>query len=183
MELKKLIKRCKNQDISSQKLLYEMFSSVLFSISLKYSRNYAEAEDNLQDAFIQIFEKIHQFEHKGSFEGWLKRITVNICLQRYRSQKVFELVNEDALQADEAYVVDEDYSLSFLLNCIQNLPNRYRLVFNLYVLDGFSHNEIALKLKISEGTSKSNLSRAKDILRKKINAINEEGMYSYKIDN
>jgi len=106
MELKKLIKRCKQQDISSQKLLYEMFSSVLFSISLKYSRNYAEAEDNLQDAFIQIFEKIHQFEHKGSFEGWLKRITINICLQRYRSQKVFELVNEDALQADDAYVDD-----------------------------------------------------------------------------
>ena len=183
MELKKLIKRCKQQDISSQKLLYEMFSSVLFCFSLKYSRNYAEAEDNLQDAFIQILEKIHQFEHKGSFEGWLKRITINICLQRYRSQKVFELVNEDALQADEVYVNDEDYSLPFLLNCIQNLPNRYRLVFNLYVLDGFSHNEIALKLKISVGTSKSNLSRAKEILRKKINTVHEKGMPSYKIDH
>jgi RNA polymerase sigma-70 factor (ECF subfamily) len=183
MELKKLIKHCKQQDISSQKLLYEMFSGVLFSISLKYSRNYAEAEDNLQDAFIQILEKIHQFKHKGSFEGWLKRIMINICLQRYRSQKVFELINEDALQADEVYVNDEDYSLPFLLGCIQNLPNRYRLVFNLYVLDGFSHNEIALKLKISEGTSKSNLSRAKEILRKKINTVHEKGMPSYKIDH
>jgi RNA polymerase sigma-70 factor (ECF subfamily) len=182
MELKKLIKRCKHQDRSSQKLLYEMFSGVLFSISLKYSRNYAEAEDNLQDAFIKIFEKIHQFQHKGSFEGWLKRITINICLQRYRSQKVFELINEDALQAEEIYVDDREYSLSFLLNCIQNLPNRYRLVFNLYILDGFSHNEIALKLNISEGTSKSNLSRAKDILRKKIEANHNQESYSYKSD-
>lgn len=175
MELKKLIRRCKQQDIKSQKLLYEMFAEVLFSISLKYSRNHAEAEDNLQDAFIQIFEKIHQFQHKGSFEGWLKRITINVCLQRYRHQKVFELVNEEALRAEEVYVEDQEYSLSFLLNCIQSLPNRYRLVFNLYVLDGFSHKEIADKLNISEGTSKSNLSRAKEILRRKIQdyTINE----------
>lgn len=183
MELKKLIKRCKQNDITSQKLLYEMFADVLFSISLKYSRNYSEAEDNLQDAFIKIFEKIHQFEHKGSFEGWLKRITINICLQRYRGQKVFELVNEEALKAEELYVEDQSYSLQFLLNCIQTLPDRYRMVFNLYTLDGFSHKEIASKLNITEGTSKSNLSRAKEILRKKITETNSEEAYSYKIDH
>ncbi|WP_019037245.1 RNA polymerase sigma factor [Psychroflexus tropicus] len=172
MELKNLIKRCKQNDKRSQKLLYEMFSEVLFSISLKYSRNYSEAEDNLQDAFIKIFDKIHQFEHKGSFEGWLKRITINICLQRYRGQKVFELVNEDALKAEDLQVDDREYSLQFLLECIQGLPDRYRMVFNLYTLDGFSHKEIAKKLSISEGTSKSNLSRAKDLLRRKINKAN-----------
>lgn len=182
MELKNLIKRCKKNDLASQKLLYEMFANVLFSISLKYSRNYAEAEDNLQEAFIKIFEKIHQFQNKGSFEGWLKRITVNICLQRYRNQKVFELVNEDALKAEEIYVEDETYSLPFLLDCIQSLPNRYRMVFNLYTLDGFSHREIASKLQITEGTSKSNLSRAKEILRKKITEASHEGEYPYKID-
>ncbi|SDG99406.1 RNA polymerase sigma factor [Psychroflexus sediminis] len=182
MKLKNLIKRCKQNDLSSQRLLYEMFAEVLFSISLKYSRNYAEAEDNLQDAFIKIFEKVHQFQHKGSFEGWLKRITINICLERYRNQKVFELVNEDALKAEEVYVEDESYSLQFLLNCIQNLPDRYRMVFNLYTLDGFSHKEIAVKLDISEGTSKSNLSRAKEILRKKIIEAKAYGEYPYKID-
>jgi RNA polymerase sigma-70 factor (ECF subfamily) len=182
MELKNLIKRCKQNDIASQKLLYEMFADVLFSISLKYSRNYSEAEDNLQDAFITIFEKIHQFQHKGSFEGWLKRITVNICLQRYRKQKVFELVNEEALKAEDVYVEDQSYSLQFLLNCIQTLPDRYRMVFNLYTLDGFSHKEIAAKLQITEGTSKSNLSRAKEILRRKISEVNDDEMYPYKID-
>ncbi|NEV92931.1 RNA polymerase sigma factor [Psychroflexus sp. YR1-1] len=182
MKLKNLIKRCKQNDLSSQKLLYEMFAEVLFSISLKYSRNYAEAEDNLQDAFITIFENVHQFQHKGSFEGWLKRITINICLQRYRTQKVFELVNENALKAEEIYVEDESYTLPFLLNCIQSLPDRYRMVFNLYTLDGFSHREIAEKLSISEGTSKSNLSRAKEILRKKIVEASGGGNYSYKID-
>lgn len=182
MELRKLIKRCKKNDIASQRLLYEMFADVLFSISLKYSRNYSEAEDNLQDAFIKIFEKIHQFEFKGSFEGWLKRITINICLQRYRNQKVFELVNEEALKADEAYVEDEDYSLQFLLSCIQSLPDRYRMVFNLYTLDGFSHKEIAEQLNISEGTSKSNLSRAKEILRRKITETNTKEAYSYKAE-
>lgn len=182
MELKKLIKRCKQRDIKSQKLLYEMFSNVLFSISLKYSRNYDEAEDNLQDAFIKVFEKIHQFQNKGSFEGWLKRITVNVCLQRYRKQKVFELVNEDALKAEEAYVEDQPYTLQFLLDCIQKLPDRYRLVFNLYTLDGFSHKEIAAKLQITEGTSKSNLSRAKEILRKKITAAGSKDEYPYKLD-
>jgi RNA polymerase sigma-70 factor (ECF subfamily) len=183
MELKNLIKRCKQNDIASQKLLYEMFADVLFSISLKYSRNYSEAEDNLQDAFITIFEKIHQFQHKGSFEGWLKRITVNICLQRYRKQKVFELVNEEALKAEDVYVEDQSYSLQFLLNCIQTLPDRYRMVFNLYTLDGFSHKEIAAKLQITEGTSKSNLSRAKEILRRKISEANDDETYPYKIDH
>lgn len=183
MELKNLIKRCKKNDIASQKLLYDIFADVLFSISLKYSRNYSEAEDNLQDAFIQIFEKIHQFKHKGSFEGWLKRITINICLQRYRKQKIFELVNEEALKAEDVYVEDNSYSLQFLLDCIQSLPDRYRMVFNLYTLDGFSHKEIALKLQITEGTSKSNLSRAKDILRRKITESNIDEAYSRKIDH
>ena len=182
MELKKLIRRCKQQDIKSKRLLYEMFSDVLFSISLKYSRNYTEAEDNLQDAFLQIFEKIHQFQHKGSFEGWLKRVTINICLQRYRHQKVFELINEEALKSEEVYVEDQEYSLPFLLDCIQSLPDRYRLVFNLYILDGFSHKEIAAKLNISVGTSKSNLSRAKDILRRRIEDYNNNEGYKFKAE-
>ncbi|WP_127845800.1 RNA polymerase sigma factor [Psychroflexus aestuariivivens] len=173
MNIKKLIKQCKKQEISAQKSLYDLYSDKLFSLSLKYSKNYAEAQDNLQDAFIKIFQKIEQYQHKGSFEGWMKRIVINTTLQKYRQQKVFELINEEALQAKEIYVEEDEISLAYLLECIQSLPNRYRLVFNLYVLDGFSHREIASKLNISEGTSKSNLSRARDILKRKIEASQE----------
>lgn len=149
--------------------MYRLFAPKLFAVSLKYSRNYEEAQDNLQDAFITIFKKINQFKSKGSFEGWLKRITINTALQRYRKQSVFSIVDEEAIeQVDEVKVEDEDMSLDVLLELIQGLPNRYRMVFNLYVLDGYSHKEIAKLLDISEGTSKSNLSRARSILKEKI---------------
>ena len=171
MNLNKLIKRCQNKDIKAQKALYELYSSKLFSLSLKYSKNYAEAQDNLQDAFICVFEKIHQFKHKGSFEGWMKRITINTALSRYRNQKVFALNNEENIIQPENDLTDHGISLQELLKCIQELPNRYRMVFNLYVLDGYSHKEIAKIMDISEGTSKSNLARGRHILKDKVNAI------------
>lgn len=145
-----------------------MFSGKLFSVSLKYSRNKTEAEDNLQDAFLTIFEKIGQYKHKGSFEGWMKRITINTVLQKYRKQQVFEIVNEENLREPEVEVEEENVPLDFLLKIVQELPDRYRMVFNLYALDGFSHKEIAEMLGISEGTSKSNLSRARAILKSKV---------------
>lgn len=170
MSLDQLIYNCKKNDTKAQSELYELFSSKLFSVCLKYSRNYAEAEDNLQDSFLTIFSKIKQYKNKGSFEGWLKRITINVALQRYRKQKVFDIVNEEAI-ADDAVDIDEnDINLEFLLNCIQELPDRYRLVFNLYVLDGYSHKEISDLLDINVGTSKSNLARARQILKEKITA-------------
>lgn len=148
-------------------------------MSLKYSRNYQEAEDNLQDAFITIFNKIGQFKHKGSFEGWLKRITTNTALQRYREQTVYKITDEEAIEEPEAVELEEDLSLDFLLKLIQDLPDRYRMVFNLYVLDGYAHKEIADLLDISVGTSKSNLARARQNLRAKIEEIrgsNDKGL-------
>ncbi|MGY0391318.1 RNA polymerase sigma factor [Bizionia sp. KMM 8389] len=168
MSLKQLIHKCSNHDTKAQSDLYQLFSSKLFSVCLKYSRNYAEAEDNLQDAFMTIFKKINQYNHKGSFEGWLKRITINTALQRYRNQGVFEIINEDFIEDQEVDIDDEDISLDFLLKIIQELPDRYRLVFNMYVLDGYSHKEIASLLNITVGTSKSNLARARKILKEKI---------------
>lgn len=165
MGLKELIENCKVNDTQAQSELYKLFSSKLFSISLKYSRNYAEAEDNLQDAFLTIFDKIEQYKHKGSFEGWLKRITVNTVLQRYRSEKVFDIVNEDITEDVAMEIDEEDISIDYLLQIIQELPDRYRLVFNLYVLDGYSHKDIADMLDITIGTSKSNLARARQILK------------------
>jgi len=167
--IKDLIKQCKKADIKAQEELYRLFSEKLFAVSLKYSRNYEEAEDNLQDAFMTIFAKIGQFKNKGSFEGWMKRITINTALQRYRKQSMFQIVDENNIkQHEEVHLREEEVSLDFLLKIIQELPDRYRMVFNLYVLDGFSHKEIADMLEISEGTSKSNLARARQNLKKKL---------------
>jgi len=172
MDIKQLILDCKNNEPKAQEQLYRLFSSKIFSICLKYSRNYEEAQDNLQDGFLLIFKKIEQFNFKGSFEGWAKRVVTNYILQQYRSSVVFEVIKDNttdeiSLEIDS----EEDISLDYLLKIIQELPDRYRLVFNLYVLDGYSHKEIASMLEISPGTSKSNLSRAKMILKEKIDKI------------
>ncbi len=135
---------------------------------LKYSSNKQQAEDNLHDSFITIFSKIEQFKNKGSFEGWLKRITVNTCLQKYRKQTVLNIVTDQYPDKIDVEVDEENVSLQYLLKLIQELPNRYRMVFNLYILDGYSHKEIAELLHISVGTSKSNLSRARLKLKEKI---------------
>ena len=168
MSLKQLIENCKINNTKAQGELYKLFSGKLFAICLKYSRNYAEAEDNLQDAFLTIFNKIEQYKDKGSFEGWIKRITVNTALQRYRTEKVFDIINENTIEDVELGVDEDTVSIDYLLKIIQELPDRYRLVFNLYVLDGYSHKDIADMLKINIGTSKSNLSRARLILKQTI---------------
>ncbi|AXP80535.1 ECF RNA polymerase sigma factor SigR [Mariniflexile rhizosphaerae] len=168
MSLDQLIESCKINNTKAQSELYKLFSSKLFSVCLKYSRNYAEAEDNLQDAFITIFKKIDQYKNKGSFEGWLKRVTINTVLQKYRSEKVFDIINENVIDEVELDVDEESISIDYLLRIIQELPDRYRLVFNLYVLDGYSHKDIADMLDINIGTSKSNLARARQILKQTI---------------
>jgi RNA polymerase sigma factor (sigma-70 family) len=165
--LEQLIHDCKNNDTKAQEQLYRLFSSKLFAICLKYSRNYAEAEDNLQDGFLIIFDKIHQFNFKGSFEGWIKRIMINNVLQQYRGVRFLEMTTENI--SDEPEIeIDESISMDFLMKIIQELPDRYRLVFNLYIIDGYAHKEIAEMLGITTGTSKSNLSRARMILKEKI---------------
>ncbi len=173
MGLDQLIKKCKNKNAKAQEQLYQLYGSKLFSICLKYSKDYASAEDTLQDAFITIFDKINQYKNTGSFEGWIKRITINTALQKYRKQKLFEIINEEQIEEVEIDLEEEEISLDYLLKIIQQLPDRYRLVFNLYVLDGYSHKEIAKMLEISIGTSKSNLARARYILKDKIESNNE----------
>lgn len=168
MSLNQLIEKCKKNDTQAQSQIYKLFANKLYSVCLKYSRNYAEAEDNLQDAFITIFKKICQFKSKGSFEGWLRRVTVNTALQRYRSPGVFDIVNEEQIEDVSVEIDDNAVSIDYLLQIIQELPDRYRLVFNLYAMDDYPHKEIARMLNISIGTSKSNLARARLILREKI---------------
>jgi len=168
LTLEELILNCKNQDVKAQEELYKNFSSTLFSVCLKYSPSYHEAEDNLQDAFITIFNRIEQFKGKGSFEGWMKRVTVNTVLQKYRKQRVFNLSNEEQLEEAEIEIEDNAVPLDFLLKIVQELPDRYRLVFTMYVLDDYAHKEISEIVGISVGTSKSNLARARGILKIKV---------------
>lgn len=173
MTLNELIILCKKQDAKAQGELYNRYSNVLFSICLRYSPNYVEAEDSLQDAFITIFKKIEQFKDKGSFEGWMKRVTVNTVLQKYRKKRVFDIRDEGQLEDEvDEQVEDNDIPLDFLLEIIQQLPDRYRLVFTMYVMDGYSHKEVADMLGITDGTSKSNLARARAILKTKIEDYN-----------
>lgn len=168
MSLEKLIDLCKQGDRKAQAQLYRKYAPILFGISLKYSRNKTEAEDNLHDSFMTIFDKIGQYSGKGSFEGWMKRITVNTVLQKYRKEEHLNVVSENTeeeVQVDSGFA---DINLQTLLQYIQELPNKYRLTFNMYVLDGYSHKEISEKLGTSTGTSKSNLARARMILKEKV---------------
>ncbi len=169
MSLEQLIDDCKKNDIRAREQLYRLFYKKLFAVCLKYSRNYAEAEDNLQDGFLIIFDKLSQFNFAGSFEGWIKRIMVNNVLQQYRKTGFLELIHENVPdQAVEVDIEDDNISMDYLLQIIQELPDRYRLVFNLYVMDDYPHKEIAEMLGITTGTSKSNLARARVILKEKL---------------
>jgi len=173
LDLEELIHNCKKGKRKAQAELYRKYSGILFGICLKYSRDKIEAEDNLHDSFITIFNKIEQYHFKGSFEGWIKRITINTVLQKYRKEQYMDVVSENFGEDSMELDTDElDVSLSTLLGHIQELPNKYRITFNLYVLDGYSHKEISEMLGTSTGTSKSNLARAKMILREKIKTEN-----------
>ncbi len=173
MSLNRLIKQCSDGDRKAQKEIYQLFAGKLFSICLKYSKNKQEAQDNFQDGFITIFEKMEQFRFKGSFEGWLKRVMLNTILLKYRKKTVLNIVTEEIPDEVIVDVDDDEISLDFLLNLIHELPDRYRMVFNLYVLDGYSHREISEMMRIAEGTSKSNLARARAILKQKIEEYQE----------
>ncbi len=171
MVTKQLIERCKKKGSKDQSELYKIIAPKIYGVCLKYCNDTNLANDLFQDSFIIIFNKITQFKHQGSFEGWAKRITINTILQHFRKQQFTEVINDDFLfneDDDEIEITNQNLNLNYLLNIIKELPSQYCLVFNLYVLDSYSHSEIAEALNISIGTSKSNLSRAKQLLRNKI---------------
>ena len=151
MKIEELIKQCIKNDRTAQNELFRKYKDTLFFTSLKYCRNEADAEDNLHDAFIAIFQNIKKYKNKGSFEGWMKRITIYKAIDKYKTAKPVNIEIKDDL-LEETIEVEENtnHSLEELLKIIQELPDQYRLVFNLYQMDGFSHKEISVLLKISE---------------------------------
>jgi RNA polymerase sigma factor (sigma-70 family) len=173
-ETRNLIEGCLREDRHSQSSLYNLLSKKMFIVCLRYSKNKEEAEEILQEGFMKVFQFIHQYKNTGSFEGWVSKIMVNCALQRYRNKShLHAIVNIDFVPEDN--FVDDENAISKignkeLLSMIQKLSPVYRMVFNLYVFEGFKHKEIAKLLNISEGTSKSNLSDARALLQKAVNS-------------
>ena len=176
-----LIQGCIDGDRKCQQKLYESFYGKMMVVCLRYAKDRDEALDVFQEAFIKVFKNLSRYGNTGSFEGWVRRIMVNTAIDHIRkNKKLKEMVElNDDLMGTEMEEESEDLldKISFqdLLNCVQDLSPAYRSVFNMYVVDGFSHREIAEKLDISEGTSKSNLSKAKMNLRK-IMLVKHEGL-------
>ena len=167
MVLEKLISECQKNQPKAQEQLYRLFEKKFFGLSLKYSSSYADAQDNFQEGFLIIFRKINQYSGKGSFEGWAKKILINNALQKYKGVRFMEVINDNIPDVD-VEIDQEELSLDFLMQIIQELPDQYRIVFSLYVLDDYSHQEISEMLSISTGTTKSNLHRARLLLKEKI---------------
>ncbi len=168
MGLKELVRLCKKQDRKAQEKLYRDYSGQLFVLCLKYSGNYEQAKDLLQDSFIKIFQKIDQYKEEGAFEGWMSRIVINTAITKSKENGIHLSISGDFSEEINEDFDDEHLSLDFLIKIIQELPEAYRLVFNLYVMEEHSHKEISRMLGISEGTSKSNLARARIKLRESI---------------
>jgi RNA polymerase sigma-70 factor (ECF subfamily) len=167
-----LITGCIKEDESSQRELFRRYAGKMLGVCQRYARNSADAEDIVQEAFIKVFAKLHQFKSEGSFEGWIRRIVVNTALKKYtvirydKEVSGYEITdrNESSMEASAYGHLNEKE----LLGMINQLPDGYRLIFNLYVIEGYQHEEIAQMLKIQPGTSRSQLVKARNMLKERI---------------
>ncbi len=165
---KRLVEGCLKGDKVFQKKLYNTYASKMYNVCLRYSNGTEQARDLLQEGFIRVFQNLHTFKGEGSFEGWVRRIMVNGCLESLRKAEN-KFIHEDIQEMEAEFTASQpelrQYDLQFVLGKIQQLAPGYRAVFNLYVLEGYQHHEIGEMLGISESTSKSQLSRARKILQ------------------
>jgi len=174
-----IIEGCKKGKQRYQEELYHLLAPRMYGLCLKYANDRDDAKDIMQDGFIKVFQKIDQYGGKGSFEGWVRRIMINTALEKYRSQITIYSLDERMPLSDEGVqsTVIDNLSAQDLLGLIRQLTPKYRMVFNLYAIEGYNHKEIGELLGISEGTSKSNLSRARIVLQEKVKEL-----YSVKRD-
>lgn len=165
-----ILRACQSGDRAAQRRLYDAFKGKMFGVCQRYAGSRPEAEDLLQEGFVQVFRDLHQYRGEGSLEGWIRRVVVRVALQHLRQQKL-QYVTLDERGADQLAspedvpTFDEDMA-RHLLRLLHQLPPGFRTVLNLYVFEGFTHREIGEALGISEGTSKSQYLRAKDHLRR-----------------
>jgi RNA polymerase sigma factor (sigma-70 family) len=174
-EEKNLVKKCQQRNGKAFNRLYDRYAPVLFAICMRYGTNQAEAEDMLQESFLTIFKKIEGYKFKGSFEGWMKRITVNtaINLLRSKNHRLYRSHTKDEYHQIEDFETDVVSKMSEkeILECIKKLPTGYRTVFNLYVIENYKHREIAELLGISENTSRTQLGKARNALKREIEKL------------
>ena len=168
-----LVRGCVLKNEAAQKAVFDLYAGRMLGVCMRYARNSADAEDMLQDAFIKVFDKIKQFKGEGSFEGWIRKIVVNTALKKYsliRYDK--EIIGHEGVDTEQFFSTEQGaYSHLLekeLLQLINNLPDGYRFVFNMYVIEGYSHDEIANLLGIQSGTSRSQLAKARMMLQKQI---------------
>lgn len=177
-----LIAKCIAQDRVAQYTLYNRHAKKMLAVCYRYSKNREDAEDTLSEGFVRVFEKLDTYRGTGSFEGWMRRIMVNVAIEKFRKQSIKFTDIKNSEYAHASLASDEDIASNInakeLLSLVQKLPPTYQMVFNLYAFEGLKHKEIAQLLGISEGTSKSNLSDARTWLKKGI-----EDLASVKIAN
>ncbi len=169
MTEEQLIDGCKARNPLSQRQLYEKYSRKMMGVCMRYTNNRDEAEDVLQDGFVKVFEKINSFQSQGSFEGWLRRIFVNTSLDNIRKNKENNLladIDQVGYSLDSGQSVEGDLNAEELLKILNSIPAGYKVVFNMFVIEGYSHKEIAEELGVSESTSKTQFLRAKAYLMK-----------------
>jgi RNA polymerase sigma factor (sigma-70 family) len=167
---RELIEGCLKKNSKSQRRLFELYAGKMMTVCRRYANAHTEAEDMLQESFIRIFSNIAQYRFEGSLEGWIRRIVIHTALRVLQKKKIrFAEINDD-LDIEQSTSVDGITSLSAeeLLKLISALPEGYRIVFNLYVLEGYDHNEIAAMLDINAATSRSQLSKARKVLQTQI---------------
>lgn len=171
-----ILEGCRKGKREFQEKLYRILTPKLFPVCLRYASSRNEAEDWMQDAWIKVFQKINDFRNEGSFEGWTRRVTVTVCLENLRKKHIlFEQTELTKLQQPtEEHSALSQLSATEMIQLIQTLPTGYRTVFNLYVMEEYSHEEIAVQLGITVGTSKSQLARARQLLRDKLAALHRE---------
>ena len=168
-----LIKDCIKQKPQAQRELYQLFAPKMMALCYRYARDEANAEDILQEGFIKIFQKINKYDDRGSFEGWVRRIMVNTAIDHIRKQKhqQNEVEINEVISEDVSENVLDKLEAEHLFEVIQQLPTGYRLVFNLYAIEGYSHKEIGEQLNITESTSRSQYTRARAMLKRKIEEL------------
>lgn len=169
-----LVRACLQEDSHSQRLLYEQYKRPMFRICLRYASSKQEAEDFLQDGFVKVFKDLAQFRMEGPLGAWIRKVILNTVLQHLRKRKL-TFADLELSEKDVQMTTDEDIpgnlDAEILTTYIQTLPDGYRTIFNMFVVEGFTHQEIANTLKITVGTSKSQLSKARAMLRTKLTAI------------
>lgn len=177
-----MIEGCKKGDRHAQKLLYDRFSGKMFALCCRYVKDKMEAEDILLTAFTKILDRIGQYKNEGSFEGWIRKVMVNESLSYLRKNKSMYVETDiEAVDKEPNYEKLENHlEAQDLLKLISELPSGYRIVFNMFAIDGYSHKEIGEQLGINENTSKSQLSRARIVLQKKLLALDEVAVKEFK---